>query len=75
MQPTLAGDKAMEIFGFICGVLIISGLTLGWVFIMIFDGAFGKRDIPLYMMACVFVAILMFWQLLISNSPFTVIVN
>ncbi len=65
----------MEIFGFICGVLIMSGLTFVWVLMMLFDGASGKRDIPVYVMVCVLIALVGFWKLLISNSPFSVIVN
>ena len=41
----------MEVFGFIVSVMILVAASCAWVFVFIFDGAFGgKRDIPVYVM-------------------------
>lgn len=62
----------MEIFGFICLTLLLIAFTCGWFFILIFDGAFGKRDIPVYVMFVIFGFVLWGWLALVGMSPFTV---
>tara|TARA_R110000764_G_scaffold96148_2_gene180163 strand:+ start:69 stop:272 length:204 start_codon:yes stop_codon:yes gene_type:complete len=65
----------MAIFGFICGVLILGFLTLGWVFVSAYDGAFGgKREIPVYWMLIVLCLLGYGWCQLISASPFAITV-
>lgn len=65
----------MEIFGFICLTVILVLFTCGWMFMLIFDGAFGKREIPVYVMVVIICAVIYGWVLLVQLSPFTVTVN
>tara|TARA_R100000951_G_C2610737_1_gene171160 strand:+ start:128 stop:331 length:204 start_codon:yes stop_codon:yes gene_type:complete len=63
----------MAIFGFICGVLILGFLTLGWFFMVVYDGAFGgKRELPIWFMFIVLGVLMAFWYGLVGASPFTV---
>ena len=63
----------MEIFGFICMTLLLVAFTCGWFFMLIFDGAFGgSRDIPVYVMIVILIAVIYGWLTLVGMSPFTV---
>lgn len=63
----------MEMFGFVCLILLLVAFTCGWVFIFIFDGTFGgKRDIPIYIMIAVLMIVIFGWLWLIDMLPFTV---
>lgn len=65
----------MAIFGFLCGFIILGFLTLGWVFVSVFDKTLGgKREIPVYQMLVILGLIVYGWYCLISASPFTVTV-
>ncbi len=65
----------MEIFGFICALVIMLTWSAGFLFLFAFDGAFGKRDISLLWMGFVFCLICTGWYKLYCATPFSVVVN
>jgi len=65
----------MEIIGFILSGLIVAWLTGSWIVMFLYDGAFGKRDIPLTVMFILLVFLGWLWSLLIEYSPFQILVN
>lgn len=65
----------MEIIGFILSGLILAFITGSWMFMFLFNGSFGKRDIPLKVMFLLLVFIGYLWSLLIEYSPFSVVIN
>jgi hypothetical protein len=62
----------MEIFGFICMILLLVAFTCGWFFVFLMDGAFGSRDIPIYVMLAILVAVIFMWISVLGKSPFVV---
>jgi hypothetical protein len=65
----------MEIFGFVCALVIMLVWSGGFLFLFAFDGAFGKRDIALPWMGFVFCLICTGWYKLYLAAPFSVVVN
>lgn len=63
----------MEIIGFILSGCLMVLLTVNWIFVFLYDGAFGgKRNIPLLIMFMLLVLLGYLWSLLIEYSPFTI---
>jgi len=65
----------VAIIGFIFLVIVMLCLSGGLVFIALFDGAFGKRDFPIWVVFILLGFIAWAWIALMSISPFTVSVT
>lgn len=65
----------MEIIGFILSGVGLAFLTGTWLFMILFDGAFGKRDIPLVGLLISGGILIYLWSLLVEYSPFSVVIN
>ena len=65
----------MAIFGFIVLVLVLVFFSACWLFMVTLDGAFGKRDIPIWIVIIGFAGFCFLWSIVFDYSPFTVTFN
>ncbi len=65
----------MELFGFIIAVILLFLVSSGWLFMLLFDGAYGGagREIPMWIMVGLLCLIVALWVQVLKVAPFTVV--